>query len=47
VGVKDKMTIKVCGICGAEIEEIKDGSNEIIQGYDNCEEKQDDFYHNR
>lgn len=32
------MTIKVCGICGAEIENILDGSNEVIQGYDGCEE---------
>lgn len=32
------MTITVCGICGAEIEEIKDGSNEMIQSYDGCEE---------
>lgn len=41
------MTIKVCGICGAEIEEIKDSSNEVILGYDGCEEREIDYEEKR
>ena len=31
------MTITVCAVCGAEIKNIKDGSNEVIESYDGCE----------
>jgi len=32
------MTKKICGICKNLIEEIDDGEEKIIKGYDGCEE---------
>ena len=35
------MTTKICGICEALIEEVDDGKDEIVKGYDGCEEDYD------